>query len=452
MEAVHRVVGGNQVVVRIAEAADIDAVFEIRTSVTENHLSYPQLVERGITKAAVRVMLASSPCLWIAEVDGTAVGFAMADVQAGSVFACFIRPQYQGCGLGWLLMQRAEAFLFERHATIWLTTNAASSAPGFYRRLGWTAVQDLPDGSIRFEKHRATTVVTKMHDDEVHIDEHLVRRLLYAQFPHWAHLPLAPVSSAGTDNAMYRLGDDLAVRIPRIGWAVESLRNEQHWLPQLAPHLPVLCSVPVGIGTPGEGLEWPWSICRWVAGENPRAGQLCEPVGLAADLAGFITALRGIDPTAGPPAYRGSALVVQDPQVRTALAELDGLIDVAAATCAWEDALRVQAYAGPPMWLHGDLSPFNLLTTQGRLTGVIDFGLMGVGDPSIDLIPAWNLLPATVREQFRTALAVDDHAWARGRGWALSVAVVALPYYQTTNPPLADDARHVIGEILPEHA
>ena len=124
VQAAHCVVDGDRLVVRIAEVADIDAVFEIRTSVTKNHLSYPQLVERGITKAAVLALLAASPCLWIAEVDGTAAGFAMADVQAGSVFACFIRPQCQGCGLGRLLMQRAEAFLFESHATIWLTTNS----------------------------------------------------------------------------------------------------------------------------------------------------------------------------------------------------------------------------------------------------------------------------------------------------------------------------------------
>lgn len=435
-------------VVRVAEAADIDAVFEIRTSVTENHLSYQQLTELGITKETVRDTLEASPCLWIAEVEGTAAGFAMADVQEGSVFACFIRPHYQGRGLGRLLMGRAEVFLFQRHATIWLTTNAASRAPSFYRKLGWSAVSDLPDGSIRFEKYCTTTVIGKMHDDEVDIDEHLVRRLLGAQFPQWADLPLTPVSSAGTDNAMYRLGDDLAVRVPRIGWAVESLQTEQHWLPRIAGHLPVPSPIPVGLGTAAEGFEWPWSVCCWVEGDNPQVGRLTDPIGLAQDLAVFITALRAIDPTGGPPAYRGSPLAVQDEQVRAALRDLDGLIDVDAAISAWEEALDVPMHAGPAMWFHGDLSPFNLLTVRGRLSGVIDFGLMGVGDPSIDLIPAWNLLPPPAREQFRTTLGVDDHAWARGRGWALSGALIALPYYKDTNPRLADNARHVIGEIL----
>lgn len=311
--------------------------------------------------------------------------------------------------------------------------------------------KNLPDGSIRFEKHITATNVDKMHADEAHIDELVVRQLLCAQFPHWANLPLSPVDSAGTDNAMYRLGGDLAVRIPRIHWAVESLQTEQRWLGRIAPHLPVASPVPVGLGTPAEGFEWPWSVCRWVAGKNPVVGQLADPIGLARDLAGFITALRAIAPADGPAARRGSPLAEQDEEVRAALAELNGLIDVRSTTAAWEQALRIPVYSGPPMWFHGDLSPFNILTIQGRLTGVIDFGLMGVGDPSVDLIPAWNLLPAPAREQFRTALEVDDAAWVRGRGRALSIALIALSYYRESNPRLAASASHVIGEILADH-
>lgn len=117
-------------------------------------------------------------------------------------------------------------------------------------------------------------------------------------------------------------------------------------------------------------------------------------------------------------------------------------------TAAWESALRVPPYAGPPMWFHGDLSRFNILTAQGRLTGVIDFGLMGVGDPSVDLIIAWNLLSAPARAQFRVAVGAADDDWMRGRGRALAIALIALPYYQDTNPPLAASARYAIGEVL----
>jgi aminoglycoside phosphotransferase (APT) family kinase protein len=115
----------------------------------------------------------------------------------------------------------------------------------------------------------------------------------------------------------------------------------------------------------------------------------------------------------------------------------------------WEDALRAPAWAGPPVWLHADLMPGNLLVDDGgRLSAVIDFGCMGAGDPACDLFPAWNLLPPGAREVFRTALDVDDATWTRGRGRTLSQALIALPYYRTTNPSMASNARHVIRAVL----
>ena len=143
-------------------------------------------------------------------------------------------------------------------------------------------------------------------------------------------------------------------------------------------------------------------------------------------------------------------MTVQDEEARPALVELEGTIDVAAATAAWEEALAAPLWTGPPVWIHGDLLAGNLLLRDGRLTGVIDWGGLGVGDPACDLIVAWNLLPAEVREAFRDELGVDDAPWARGRGWALSVALLQLPYYKVTNPSLAGNARDVIGEVLAE--
>lgn len=134
---------------------------------------------------------------------------------------------------------------------------------------------------------------------------------------------------------------------------------------------------------------------------------------------------------------------------------MGGIIDTEAATAAWEVSLRAPGWDGPPVWVHSDLMPGNLLSDRagrGRLGGVIDFGTVGVGEPASDLIPAWNLLPAGVRDGFRTALAADDAAWARGRGWALSMALIQLPYYLHTNPTLAENARHVIAEVLTDHA
>jgi len=144
-------------------------------------------------------------------------------------------------------------------------------------------------------------------------------------------------------------------------------------------------------------------------------------------------------------------LAERDLQTRTAIAALDGMLDTGAATSAWETALQAPARHAPPVWIHGDLQSGNLLAQQGRLSAVIDFGCLGVGDPASDLIVAWNLLSAETREVFRTALPVDDATWARGRGWALSVGLIALPYYQKSNPVLAGINRRAIDEVLADH-
>lgn len=190
---------------------------------------------------------------------------------------------------------------------------------------------------------------------------------------------------------------------------------------------------------------------RWLDGENPTAGHLTEPRLLAKDLAEFVAAFRQIDLPDGPSAYRGGPLATQDAATRTAIDDLRGMVDTDAVTAAWEVALKAPEWHGPPVWVHSDLMPGNLLIVQGRLSAVIDFGTVGVGDPACDLIVAWNLLPAGVRNAFRTTLQVDDATWARGRGRALSMALIALPYYQDTNPVMATNARHVIHEVLTDH-
>lgn len=371
-------------------------------------------------------------------------------LESGQVNVAYgLYPSWRGRGLATRAVDLVCRYAAEQGATAAVVKVAPENpaSAGVALRAGFGLVRRIRerDGTVFDRYERVLSRKSKMHADEVDIDEHLVLRLLRAQFPQWAKLPVAPVNSAGTDNAMYRLGADLAVRIPRIHWAVESLEVEQRWLPWIAPQLRIDSPVPVGLGTPGEGFDWPWSVCRWVAGKNPTAA---EPGRLVEDLAGFITALRAIDPADGPAAGRGEPLAEQDEEVRAALVALEGLIDTGAATTVWEDALRLPLYAGPATWFHGDLSRFNILAGQGRLTGVLDFGLMGVGDPSVDLIIAWNFLAAPAREQFRAALQVDDDAWARGRGRALAIALVALPYYQYTNPQLAASARYAIGEIL----
>jgi aminoglycoside phosphotransferase (APT) family kinase protein len=292
-----------------------------------------------------------------------------------------------------------------------------------------------------------------MHSDEVDTDVSLVGRLLAAQFPQWADLPIEPVRSAGTDNALYRLGEDMVVRLPRIHWATGQVDKEQRWLPRLAPHLPLAIPVPLAMGAPAEGYPWHWSVYRWLAGETATVERVADLRQAATDLARFIAALQRIDPTGGPPpgpnnSHRGEPLATRDAQTRAAIASLHGMLDAGAVTAAWEAALAAPTWQGPPVWIHGDLQAGNLLARQGRLSAVIDFGCLGVGDPACDLQVAWNFLSAETRDVFRAALQVDAATWARGRGWALSVGLIALPYYQNTNPILAGISRHAIDEVL----
>lgn len=289
-------------------------------------------------------------------------------------------------------------------------------------------------------------VGVRMHADEVDIDVALVRRLVAGQFPAWAGLPVEPVASSGTENAMFRLGDELAVRLPRIGGAARALAVEQTWVPRLAPDLPVDVPVPVATGTPTDDYRYPWIVCRWLPGANPAVHDTTPE--LATDLAAFVRELRAVDPAGAPAAGRGMPLATRDAPTRAAIAASAGLVDIAAVTAVWDDALRIPAWTGPPAWAHADLSPGNLLVRDGRLTAVLDWGAAGVGDPTVDLIVAWNLLPAGDRPAFRAALDVDDDTWRRGRGWALSISLIQLPYYQHTNPSLAANSRHVIAEVL----
>ena len=293
----------------------------------------------------------------------------------------------------------------------------------------------------------------KMHVDEIDTDAALVGRLLAAQFPQWAGLPIAPVPSAGTDNALYRLGADMVVRLPRIPSATGQVDKEQRWLPRLAPFLPLAIPVPLAQGKPGAGYPWHWSVYRWLDGENATVERIADPRQAALDLARFITALQRIDAAGGPApgpdnSYRGEPLAMRDTHTRAAIMAVQGMFAADELNAVWDAAVAAPAWHGPPVWLHGDLQSGNLLAVQGRLSAVIDFGCLGVGDPACDVMTAWLYLPAETRDLFRGALPIDDATWVRGRGWALSVSLIALPYYQTTNPVLAGIARRAIHEAL----
>ena len=292
-----------------------------------------------------------------------------------------------------------------------------------------------------------------MHPDEIHSDEALVRRLLANQFPHWSDLPVTQFHSSGTDNAMFRLGDDLVVRLPRRPTAAISLAKEQAWLPRFAPNLQIAVPLPLAGGLPSDDFPWAWSVCEWLSGICPIVGSIADPVSLAIDLAGFITTLRQIDPTDGPPPgahnfWRGVPLAVRDSYTRNAIADITDEFNPRALSAIWEAALNAPTWHQPPVWVHGDLSAGNLLLNDNRLSAVIDFGGLALGDPACDLAVAWSLFDGKAREVFRVNAAIDDAAWDRGRGWALSIAAIQLPYYRPTSPQIAQIARAVIESVL----
>ncbi len=291
-----------------------------------------------------------------------------------------------------------------------------------------------------------------MHEDQVDVDEGLVRRLLAEQMPDWAGLPLMPVAEQGTDHALFRLGTGLVVRMPVIGWADGQAALEAEWLPRLAPHLPLEVSVPKALGDPGLGYPFRWSVHPWLTGNRLDPASVVA-VELARDLAGFVRALRSCDTTgAGRFGWRGGPL--SDPErdrgTRTGLAAARDVIDTDAALAVWDEGCAAPAHAGPPTWFHGDLIEGNLLVRDGRLSGVLDWGPCGVGDPAVELHATYLLLDAEARQVFRRELGADDAEWARARAWVVALAAAGISYYRETRPEFAERGVRMLEQVLAE--
>lgn len=290
--------------------------------------------------------------------------------------------------------------------------------------------------------------------DELRIDadDDLVRRLLRSQAPEFAELPLKRLETAGVNNTIYRLGDDLIVRLPQTAWCADHIRKEQRWLPALGEHVTLRIPTLVRACRPGGDFPWHWSVYAWLDGDEAVHALVPDEHAIARQLATFIAELQQITVTDGPASgehsgMRGLPLEVRDPVVRQALADIPSF-DTAAATEAWEAAIRIPAWPGRPVWSHGDLHPGNVLVHNGVLSAVIDWEMLSVGDPALDLSGAWMLLTESGRETFRECLTVDDDTWARGRGWALCIGLIAAAYYHDSNPVLAGFSRRAAQDAV----
>lgn len=292
------------------------------------------------------------------------------------------------------------------------------------------------------------------------IDAALVRGLIAAQFPQWAELPVRPVARSGVDNATLRLGEHFLVRLPRFERWIGQVRREQRWLPVLAPHLPLPIPAPAAQGEPSADYPFPWSVYHWLPGDRADGAAL-DLHQTALDLADFLLALQAIPAEGGPEpewsnGFRGCAVAddrdspVVAARLRARIEALTGLADTAALTAVWDSALAAPAWPRPPVWVHGDPDPGNLLAADGRLCAVIDFGTLAVGDPAVDLIPAWSLFDSASRAVFRDRLGVDEPTWARGRAWGLS-AVLPSPDTLAPDHPGAEVAHRRLDELIADH-
>jgi aminoglycoside phosphotransferase (APT) family kinase protein len=298
----------------------------------------------------------------------------------------------------------------------------------------------------------------RLHADQPAVDPELVHRLIASQHPRWAGLPIEPVASDGTTNAIYRLGTTATVRLPLTRYGEDAIDVEGRWLPRIAPRLPLTAPGQLATGEPEAGYPFRWSVHGWIEGAPVSGVPVEDLVALAEDLAAWLAALHRIDTTDGRDALlhdlRGVPLATRDAETRRGLAALADEIDVDAALAAWEDALRAERWSRPPVWSHGDLLPGNLLARDGRLAAVIDFAGLGVGDPACDLMIAWGLFSGASRVAFREALRdgirLDEATWARGRGHALYHAAIYIPYYRHANPAGVAAARHQLAAVLDE--
>jgi aminoglycoside phosphotransferase (APT) family kinase protein len=298
-------------------------------------------------------------------------------------------------------------------------------------------------------------VVSIPEDGRAGIDAALVQRLLAAQFPRWASLPVVAVAVDGWDNRTYRLGADMTVRLPTAAGYVPAVDKEGEWLPRLAPSLPVAVPKILARGVPGEGYPFPWSVRRWLDGQTASPDRIADMTRFAAAVAEFIVALQHCDAAGGPLAgahswYRGASPAYYDDETRHYLDVLSGRIDTVLAAEVWDAALATP-WAADPVWFHGDIAHGNLLVVDGELSAVIDFGTCGVGDPACDLVIAWTMFAGHSRAEFRQVVGQDDGTWARARGWALWKAMLLLAESADPDGERAVTNLHVITEVLADH-
>ncbi|WP_347552956.1 aminoglycoside phosphotransferase family protein (plasmid) [Pseudalkalibacillus hwajinpoensis] len=288
---------------------------------------------------------------------------------------------------------------------------------------------------------------------EINVD--LVRSLINEQFPEWSELDITPVRNGGNDNRTFHLGDYMSVRLPSSEHYVPQVEKEQKWLPKLAKELSLPITTPIAKGYPSQEYPFPWSINKWLKGETLTSKNILDVNQFARDLGAFLIEFQSVDASGGPFAgkhnfYRGGDLAVYDQETRDAINANTDTLNTSLLDETWELSLSSKFF-GHPVWIHGDMAPGNILTKDGKLSAVIDFGILGVGDPSCDYAMAWTFFKDESRKVFKDILNTDEETWNRARGWALWKSLITYNWNRRSNKETAEDSYNIINTIQEDY-
>lgn len=285
----------------------------------------------------------------------------------------------------------------------------------------------------------------------INITNEVVKKLIKNQFPEWSTLEIKPVAASGNDNRTFHLGEQMAIRLPSAEPYVPQVEKEQKWLPILAKELSLPISTPIAKGNPTKEYPFPWSINKWLAGETLTLSNINNINQFARDLGEFLVELQSIDANGGPLAgphnfYRGGNIVVYDQETKEAIDQNKDALNAPLLNKIWELALD-STWKANPVWVHGDIAPGNILVRDGKLSAVIDFGILGVGDPSCDMAIAWTFFDSQSRQIFKETLNADEETWNRARGWALWKTLITFNWDKDSNKKSAEESLEIIKAI-----
>ena len=287
-----------------------------------------------------------------------------------------------------------------------------------------------------------------LHDEQIEITKEMVEILITEQFPEYKNLPISEFDSTGTVNSIFRLGDDYCIRLPILESYAASILRESKILPYLSKNLTIKIPQPIELGNPNSLYPFHWAIYNWIDGDCYDEKQITDKQVIVSELATFIKELQVIGLLENAPRAGRGPLAELNLMTIDALTQSKDEIDYKMATKIWRRLINTTSWNQKPVWIHADLLKPNILTKENHISGIIDFGSAGIGDPAFDIIPAWTVFDANNRMLFREELGICDEVWDRACAYAFHQAALIIPYYRESNPSFVKQAINTINEII----